>query len=100
MVTISLKIPEALARRLEVEALAAECSKSAIVSDALKEKFDRGDPGSGGNLRYKDVPMSLADASLVKMSEQYGHVRLLTTDREFQVYRRFGRSVIPLLSPW
>ncbi|MGZ8900630.1 MAG: type II toxin-antitoxin system VapC family toxin [Limisphaerales bacterium] len=50
--------------------------------------------------RYRDVPMSLADACLVRMSELYKDSRLLTFDSDFRIYRRFGRQVIPLITPW
>ncbi len=50
--------------------------------------------------RYADTPMALADACLVRLSELHKHCRVLTLDRHFKHYRRFGRSVIPLLSPW
>jgi len=49
--------------------------------------------------RYSDVPMDLADACLVRLSEQHRECYVLTTDRDFNVYRRFGRQVIPLISP-
>ena len=50
--------------------------------------------------RYSDTPMSLADACLVRLSELNRDCRVFTLDRHFSHYRRFGRSVIPLLSPW
>lgn len=50
--------------------------------------------------RYADTPMSLADACLVRLSEIHRDCRIFTLDRDFKHYRRFGRSVIPLLSPW
>jgi uncharacterized protein len=38
--------------------------------------------------RYADLPMDLADASLVVLAEQLGHGRILTVDRrDFSVYR-------------
>lgn len=38
--------------------------------------------------RYADLPMDLADASLVLLAEQLGHGRILSTDRrDFQTYR-------------
>jgi uncharacterized protein len=38
--------------------------------------------------RYADLPMDLADASLVLLAEQLGHGRILTVDRrDFSVYR-------------
>jgi len=50
--------------------------------------------------RYSDVPMSLADACLVRLSEIHKDCRVFTLDRHFSRYRRFGRQVIPLLDPW
>jgi uncharacterized protein len=49
--------------------------------------------------RYADIPMSLADACLVRMSEMRPDCQVLTTDAHFKLYRRFGRQVIPLISP-
>ncbi len=49
---------------------------------------------------YRDVPMSLADASLVRMSELNRDSVLFTLDRDFRVYRRNGRQRIPLLAPF
>jgi len=44
--------------------------------------------------------MSLADACLVRMAELDDESRVFTTDRDFLVYRRRGRHVIPLLAPF
>jgi len=49
--------------------------------------------------RYADVPMSLADACLVRMSELYPDCIVLTTDSDFTIYRRHGRKIIPTLMP-
>jgi uncharacterized protein len=49
--------------------------------------------------RYSNVPMSLADACLVRMSEQISDSVLLTLDRDFKVYRKHGRNVIPTRMP-
>ncbi len=49
--------------------------------------------------KYADVPMSLADACLVRMSEMASDAVLLTTDRDFRIYRRQGRQVVPCLTP-
>ena len=49
--------------------------------------------------RYADVPMELADACLVRMSELRRECRIWTLDRDFEIYRRFGRQVIPLICP-
>ncbi len=49
--------------------------------------------------KYADRSMDLADACLVRMSEQVSRCRLLTLDRDFRIYRRHGRQAIPLLIP-
>ena len=48
---------------------------------------------------YSDVPMSLADACLVRMTETFADPILLTTDADFRVYRRHSRHVIPCVIP-
>ena len=50
--------------------------------------------------RYSNVPMSLADACIVRLSELQQQARVFTTDSDFAIYRRNGRKVIPLLAPW
>lgn len=49
--------------------------------------------------KYADVPASLADASLVRMTEVLADPVLLTTDADFRVYRRHGRQTIPCKMP-
>ena len=49
--------------------------------------------------KYRDLPMDLADACLVRMSELHTDCMIWTTDSHFRVYRRHGRQTIPLLSP-
>jgi uncharacterized protein len=49
--------------------------------------------------KYRSVPMSLADACLVRMTENEPDSVVLTLDRDFRVYRRNGRHVVPMLSP-
>ena len=49
--------------------------------------------------KYADVPMSLADACLVRMTELHEQSAVMTVDRDFLVYRRHGRQVIPVLMP-
>jgi len=49
--------------------------------------------------KYRDVPMSLADACLVRMSELHDGATLWTLDNDFRVYRRHRRQTIPLLMP-
>ena len=50
--------------------------------------------------KYADQPMSVADACLVRMAELVDPCQVFTTDRDFRVYRRKGRHVLPLLSPF
>jgi uncharacterized protein len=47
--------------------------------------------------RYQSVPMSFADACLVRMTELYPNCTLLTLDSDFQVYRRNKNQTISLL---
>jgi predicted nucleic acid-binding protein len=50
--------------------------------------------------KYADQGMPLADACLVRMSELKRDCRVFTlATREFRVYRRFERQVIPLVAP-
>ena len=50
-------------------------------------------------VRYATVPISLADACLVRMSEQHSGSVVLTLDPDFRVYRRHGRHVIATIMP-
>jgi predicted nucleic acid-binding protein len=49
--------------------------------------------------RYEDVPMSFADACMVRLSELHPRAEVWTTDSDFTIYRRQRRSAIPLLMP-
>lgn len=49
--------------------------------------------------KYADVPMSFADACLVRMTEVSPDPTLLTTDTDFRIYRRHGRKAIPCVMP-
>jgi predicted nucleic acid-binding protein len=50
--------------------------------------------------RYHKVPMDLADACLVRMTEIHSDCVLWTVDSEFRdIYRRNGRQMIPSLLP-
>ncbi len=49
--------------------------------------------------KYADIPMSLADACLVRMSETLADPIILTTDADFRIYRRHGRQVVPSMTP-
>jgi uncharacterized protein len=94
----------------------------AVLSEAFHLLGARGTPGLGALLRrravvvvfdfandlepvlklmrkYADVPMSLADACLVRMTEMRSDPVILTTDAGFRIYRRHGRQVIPCVMP-
>jgi uncharacterized protein len=49
--------------------------------------------------KYADVPMSFADACLVRMTETMRDPMLLTTDTDFRIYRRHSRLVVPCVMP-
>lgn len=70
--------------------------------EALSLVFDLGDelePVLALMNKYSNVPMSLADACLVRMTETLADPILVTTDTDFRVYRRHSRQVIPFLAP-
>jgi|SRR6266404_508628 len=48
---------------------------------------------------YRNLPMSLADACLVRMAELRKRPQVFTTDSHFAIYRRNDRQIIPLLAP-
>jgi predicted nucleic acid-binding protein len=49
--------------------------------------------------KYRDTPMSLADACIVRMSEIHDRHAVLTLDSDFLVYRKHGRTALPLMRP-
>lgn len=62
------------------------------VRDEGKPVFDLMD-------KYADVPMSLADACLVRMSETLPDPVVLTADADFKIYRRHSRQMVPCVLP-
>jgi len=68
---------------------------------ALRIAFQLEDNVSAVRLmaRYARVPMSLADACLVRMAEAHTDSRVLTLDRDFRLYRKHGRHAIPAIMP-
>lgn len=49
--------------------------------------------------KYADLPMSLADACLVRMAEANADSSVFTLDRHFRIYRKHGRQLIPTVMP-
>lgn len=50
-------------------------------------------------LKYANISMSLANACLVRLSEKYPLLPVVTVDSDFRVYRRNGRQPLPMVSP-
>jgi predicted nucleic acid-binding protein len=57
--------------------------------------------GALGNLlqKYRDTPMSLADACIVRMAEIHERHAVLTLDSDFSIYRKHGRVPLSLIYP-
>ena len=68
--------------------------KILMISFHLDEHID---PVKKLLLKYQSVPMSLADACLVRMSELRSNSRVFTLDSGFNLYRKNGRQVIPTI---
>ena len=49
--------------------------------------------------KFANVPMSFADACLVRMTELDAESLIVTLDSDFRVYRRNRRQVIPTIMP-
>ena len=49
--------------------------------------------------KYQNIPMSLADACLVRMSEQISGSVILTLDNDFKIYRKNKRNIVPTIMP-
>jgi predicted nucleic acid-binding protein len=78
----------ALAELLQGQAVVVKFDVANHVDDVLKLMK-----------KYGNVPMSFADACLVRMSEILPNPIVLTTDSDFHVYRRHGRQTIPSVMP-
>ncbi|MGA3170017.1 MAG: PIN domain-containing protein [Chthoniobacteraceae bacterium] len=49
--------------------------------------------------KYEDLPMSLADACLVRLAELRPGASIFTLDSHFRLYRKNGRQQIPVIMP-
>jgi uncharacterized protein len=49
--------------------------------------------------KYKDQKIDATDACVVRMSEIFPDCKVFTVDHDFDVYRRFGRDLIPTSYP-
>lgn len=77
--------------------LAALLRRGALVSDY--QFADDADAVIRLMEKYSNVPMSFADACLVRMTETLSEPVVLTTDSDFRIYRRYGRQVVPCVLP-
>lgn len=50
--------------------------------------------------RYRERPMTFADACLVRMAELRPEALVWTLDKDFHFYRKLGRQTLSLVSPW
>ncbi|MFT4046166.1 MAG: hypothetical protein QM661_05655 [Solimonas sp.] len=50
-------------------------------------------------IRYRNVPASLADACLVRMSELHSGAAVMTLDSDFLIYRKTRSKPVPVLTP-
>jgi uncharacterized protein len=78
--------------------LATLLRRGAIVSTFAVA--DNRDPVLNLLQKYADVPMSLADACLVRMSEILADPIILTNDSDFYIYRRHSRQIVPCAMPF
>ena len=72
------------------------CRRAVVVTFELSQNVE---PVTKLIEKYSDVPMSLADACLVRMTETLANPIILTTDEDFGVYRRHSRQVVPCVTP-
>jgi predicted nucleic acid-binding protein len=49
--------------------------------------------------KYEDLPMSLADACLVRLAELNPTASVFTLDKHFRLYRKNARQQIPVIMP-
>ncbi len=50
--------------------------------------------------KYQNVPMSLADACLVRMAELYEDAKILTLDNDFTIYRKNKHATLACITPF
>jgi uncharacterized protein len=81
---------------------AKDCIESWLADGRLELPFSVRDHHSRIHelmVRYANVPMSFADACLVRMSELWPEAPVFTLDSDFRVYRRNKRQSLPLICP-
>ena len=79
-------------------AVVPELITRSVLQIALSLK-DQAGPIAALMRKYRNVPMSLADACLVRLSEIRPGSTIFTLDADFHVYRRHRRLAIATLMP-
>ncbi len=86
-------------------------SRRPLAQDALLGLFENGALSIGMHVedhvpelrrllrKYRDQPMSLADACVVRMAELHDRHAVLTLDSDFLVHRKKGRLPLTLIHP-
>ncbi|MGH3327664.1 MAG: type II toxin-antitoxin system VapC family toxin [Streptomycetales bacterium] len=59
------------------------------IADLSKQAMER---SSALMAKYAELPMDLADATLVALAEEQGYRQVFTLDADFRVYRLHGRQ--------
>lgn len=73
-----------------------------MVNGALRVAFQVGEhvaPLRSLHRKYRDRPISLADACVVRMAELFERHHVFTLDSDFSVYRKNGREPLNLIFP-
>src|SRR5438445_669535 len=106
MKTVTVRLPQPLAADIEAESRARRISKSDVVRERLQlaTRPERRQPAALDSIAdvigsVAGLPMSLADACLVRMTETLSDPIILTTDADFRIYRRHSRHVVPCVTP-
>jgi|GEM_PF-1901876 len=103
MSTLSLKLPDPLLLRLDQESRQRRMTKSSLVRATLVRGVVRialeiEDQASDLRMlmqRYRDWPMSLADACLVRLAELHKGGMIFTLNENFRIYRRHDNKMRP-----
>jgi predicted nucleic acid-binding protein len=73
-----------------------------LARDIVRTEFElAGEVGPVRGLmkKFANVPMSLADACLVRMTELVPRSKVVTLDGDFGIYRRNKRQMVPTIIP-
>ena len=73
-----------------------------IEVEAIAIAFDLQEEASNVRVlmsRYESVPMSFADACLVRMTEQIPNSAVITLDSDFKIYRKHRNEAITIILP-